>query len=454
MRKITTIILNLVLLKIGSGGLQAQVDTSAYWNDPEFVQSFMGSYGFLPEIEPEINPEEIQLFRDLLEVIKVNPKAAAAQLQQSINEQSSAALTFVLGNLYLQSQQLNAAIAAYQQALEKFPNYRRVYKNLGVIYLQEAQYAAAVENFAKAIELGDRDGKTYGRLGFCYMQMNNYTAAEEAFRQAILLDPPELDWKQGLAECLLQTKAYQEAEALFADLIVIKPDDATFWRFQANTYIGQNKPVQAAVNLEVVKGLGQAEVQDLILLGDIYLKQLNVFDEALKAYTLAIRKERSPAVYEAAFNSVDIFYYFAEYEKAKALIALIRNTFSAELTEKDDLELLVASAKLARAQDKDAEAAEILESIIARDPLNGEALIELAQYYDEQGDFVKAEMKLKHAQNIDGFAFKALVKHAQLLVKQKKFGEAIPLLKQALNIKQDDRIQRYLERVERANKVT
>lgn len=433
---------------------QSQPTISDYWNDPEFVKSFMGSYGFLPEIEPKINQDEVELFRDLLEVIKVNPQAAAVQLQQSINAQSSAALVFVLGNLYLQSRDLDAAIQAYQQALDKFPNYRRVFKNMGVVYLQQEQYDLAIKHFAKAIELGDRDGKTYGRLGFSYMQMENLTAAEEAFRQAILHDPQEQDWKQGLAECLLQTKAFQEAQALFSDLITLNPDDATFWRFQANTYIGQGEPLKAAANLEVVKGLGQANVQDLILLGDIYLKQLSVFDVALEAYTLAIRKEQTSAVFDAAFNSVDIFYYFEEYEKTKALIALIRKTFSAELTESDELALLVASAKVARAEDNDSEAVQLLESIIERDPLNGEALIELAKYYEAQGDMVKAEMKLKHAQNIEGFKFKAFVQHAQIMVKQKKFDAAIPLLKQALDVKDDDRIKRYLERIIQANKVT
>ena len=432
--------------------LSAQVrkSPSDYWNDPEFVAAFMGSYGFLPEVEPKIQESEIELFQDLLQVIQVDPKAAATRLQQSIQPGSSAALLFVLGNLYLQTSNFDQAIAAYQQALEKFPNYRRVYKNLGIIYLQQEDFKQSIAHLTRAIELGDREGKTYGRIGFAYVQVGNFTAAEEAFRQAILQDAEELDWQQGLAQCLLENKAYGEAESLFSSLIAQQPDDPTFWRFQANVFLAQEKPAQAAINLEVVKRMGKAELQDLLLLGDIYLKQLKLFDEAIQAYALAIRTDQSAKAYKAIFNSIEIFNYFGEYEKSKSLIAMLRESFQQYLTDADDLELLNASAKIFRAEGNATEAAKILVSITERDPLNGKAILELANYFSEIGEFARAEMEFKKAQGLDAYKFDALVKHAQLLVKQKQFKKALALLEDALEIKQDDRIRRYYEQVRRA----
>ncbi len=68
----------------------------------------------------------------------------------------------------------------------------------------------------------------------------------------------------------------------------------------------------------------------------------------------------------------------------------------------------------------------MLEEIVALDPLDGEALILLGQHCAD-----------------------ALVRHAQLLVQQTKYAEALPLLRRAQDLKSREDVQKYLEQVER-----
>lgn len=54
--------------------------------------------------------------------------------------------------------------------------------------------------------------------------------------------------------------------------------------------------------------------------------------------------------------------------------------------------------------------------------------------------------------SLEAFEADAKVRHAQLLVKNGNYAEALPLLRRAQQIKPRDNIQAYLEQVERVAK--
>ena len=87
-----------------------------------------------------------------------------------------------------------------------------------------------------------------------------------------------------------------------------------------------------------------------------------------------------------------------------------------------------------------------------RDALNGEALIELGNYYADQDLMAEAITRYKQAAKISDSERKALVAHAQALVRKNEYREAVPLLKRALQIKNDRNLEDYTARVERAAK--
>lgn len=241
--------------------------------DPEWRKRFLGSYGFLSGQEPPIKQQELELLREVIDLMKVNLPAATARLQAASGPDSSAALDFILANLYFQGGSLDQAKTAYQNAIGKFPDFRRAQKNLGLLLVQEQDFATAATHLAKAVDLGDRGGRNYGLLGYCYLNLDNAFAAEVAYRNAMLQEPDSRDWKLGLARALLSMNKNEEAVALFNGMIADDPDDTTAWMLQANAYLALDQPAQAAVNLETVQLLGKAEPSTLKLLGDIYMNE-------------------------------------------------------------------------------------------------------------------------------------------------------------------------------------
>ena len=80
-------------------------------NDPEWQKRFLGSYGFLSGAEPDVNAGELEVLREVIDLMRVNPdgcvdRAAAARRARD----SSAALDFILANLQFQNGKLEDAV--------------------------------------------------------------------------------------------------------------------------------------------------------------------------------------------------------------------------------------------------------------------------------------------------------------------------------------------------------
>jgi tetratricopeptide (TPR) repeat protein len=417
--------------------------------DPEWQKRFLGSYGFLSGAEPDIRPSELEVLKEVIDLMKVNPRAAAAMLEQTQSADSSAAVDFILANLQFQNGDLEAAEDSYESALRKFPDFRRAHKNLGLLRVQANELAGATEHLTRAIELGDRDGRTYGLLGYCYVNLENYVAAEAAYRNAVLAEPDTRDWQLGLARSLLAMEKYKEAAALFSSLIEKDPENGTYWMLQANAFLGLNEPLKAAVNLEAARLLGKADIQSLILLGDIYMNDGDA-DLAREAYLDVVKMDEKAEHFRAAQRAAELLVRVGANADAAALVQSIERRYGKRLDADQQLELMTLQAKLARAQGRPDEAARILETIVQRDGTRGEALLELARYHRDVGNKQKAVLMLERAQNLEDFEYEALVEHAQLEVGERHYDRAANLLRQATRIRSEPRVERFLAQVEEA----
>lgn len=448
MKKIKTLLLGAIL---ATASLSAQSNPGAdMWNDPEFVKGFVGSYQFLQGYEPEISNEEKESLRSLLDLIKSNPVQAAQLLEPQIKPSSSAAFDFILANLHFQNGNLPKAKTFYTNATKKWPAFRRAYKNLALVLVQQGDFDAAIPVISKALELGEVDGRAYGLLAYGYLLQGKYYPAEAAYRQAILIQPDVKDWKVGLARCLLDSENYTDAIALFNTLLKDEPDNADYWLLQSNAYLGSEQTLKAAQNIEIVRRMGAAKLETLTLLGDIYMNNGHP-NLALSAYLAAVEKAATTQS-EPLIRAADILSRTGNYDQAQTLISKIRANAENGLNDEQDLMLLNSEAKIARAKGNNDAAVKILNKIVERDSLNGDAIIELANYYAEQGMMPEAVTRFEQAAKIQASERKAIIAHAQALVRNSEYRDALPLLKRALQMQDDRNLSEYTERVERAAK--
>jgi predicted Zn-dependent protease len=427
--------------------LAADHELASVWNDADFQRRLIGSYGFASEAEPKLQPDELEKYRTIVVPILTNsdPKKIIATLEGLTGPRASAVFDFTLGNIYFQREDLTNAVKYFESAILKFPDYRRAQKNLAFALVRDGKYAEAVKPLTRTIALGGGDGKVFGLLGFANVSQGRNVSAEAAYRQALVYEPENLDFKLGLVKSSIGTGNYTYALALLDELLKQYPERDNLWMLQANLFIQQEKPAQAAISLEMMRRLEKATPQSLNLLGDLYMAQ-DSRDLALGAYLEALAKDggQNPA---KALRPAQILVSRGAFAEANQLFAKIR-TASTPLSGADELKLLKLEAKVAMSTGAGEKAIESLEQIIQKDPLDAEALMLAGDYYAKNNQKEKAEFRYRTAAGITGYEADAFVKHAQLLVQSQKYVEATELLKKAQKVKPRDNVQRYLEKVE------
>lgn len=419
---------------------------ASVWNDPEFTRRLLGSYGFLSEAEPRLNPEEQKAYREkIVPLLREDPKKAVPELEKLVKPEASALFDFTLGNILFQSDDLTNAIVHFEAALAKFPDFRRAQKNLGLALLRGGNYEAAIKPLSRTVSLGGADSKTYGLLGFAQMNLQRYASAEAAYRQALLFEPDNLDFRLGLVKCLIAQASYDAALALLDELIRQFPDRDTLWALQANVFIQKEQPARATVNFEILRRMGKATAAQLFTLGDLYLSQ-EIRDLALKAYLDGIGKDggANPA---KALRAAELLVARGALPEAGQVMARLKAA-PTPLAGAEELRLMKLEARAAFAAGRGEEAIAVLERIAGRNPLDGEALLLAGDHYARSGQREKALLRYESAGRLEGFEADALLKQAQLKVQGQKYAEAVELLRKAQKTRPRDNVQRYLERVE------
>jgi tetratricopeptide (TPR) repeat protein len=369
-------------------------------------------------------------------------------------------MVFVLGNLYFQADRTDEARRAFLEAIRRFPRFRRAHTNLGYLYISKNMTDEALPMLQKAIELGESSSRAYGLLGYCHLLKKNALAAENAYRQAYLFDPASRDWKLGLAQALMAQEKYAESASLIGTMIEENPNDKQLWLQQTNAYLSMDKKEEAAVNLEVLRLKGLADESNLNLLGNLYMDR-NEPQLALYAYLAAMEKTEKLNVPQTV-KSAKILSDYGYPDKADDFIAEVRKKAGDSITDADKLSLMLTEVSVAQAKKQPDRVDVLLNRLLEMNPANGDVLLEYARHKDllsrEEADaekraalVVEARTNYQLAARNDSAAYPANLALGQMLVRERRYPEALPHLQAALELKKSDSLEQYVSRVRRAS---
>jgi tetratricopeptide (TPR) repeat protein len=414
------------------------------WSNPDFRMRFLGSYGFDTGVTPSITSEERDLFAAISNVIAQDPAAAIRTIEAALRDDSSAALFYTIGNLYFQSGNQPSAIDMYEKAIQRFPSFLRAYRNLGTLKVQAGDYDTARKMLIKAVELGAQGADVYGLLGFCYLNLGNASAALTAYSQALFFNPDSRDWRMGIVQALSNLGRHDEVIDRIDGLMQDFPEQVELLLMQANAFLAKGQPADAAATLEVMRSRGASTVASLSLLGDIYLNfqqpdlALSAYEQAISTEILSIDRILRIArrlANSGAWSAVDEFMALAEKQGLQNLSPDGRS------------EVLNLLAQSDLAQERADAASVKLEQVVAANPMNGQALLLLADYHWKKGDFERAEIYFERSARVRETAPDALVQHARMLVSQREFRKASALLERAQTLQPRSHVGQYLEQV-------
>jgi tetratricopeptide (TPR) repeat protein len=420
----------------------------ALLQSPEFQRRLAESYLAESEIEPKLGPVEREALSKVMQLISADKlEEAKGELTAISKPDTSAVYDITLGNLYYQQEKIEDASKAYQIAVAKFPKFRRAWANLGQIQYREGDFKSARRSFARVIELGGGDAMLFGLLGVCHLRCSDDISSESAFRMASLLAPDTIDFKMGLAESLFRQRRFADAASLFRSMTEQSPERADLWKFEGEAQAMLGETMRAIECFEMATRLGGASAPVCNNLGDLYASQ-QLFDLAVASYLAALGADPK-AKTERALRAAKFLCANGALSEARLLVDGVEQK-RPELSDADKKQVLSLRASVAVAQGASAEEAAALQKLVELDPLDGNSLILLGKFHERAGDVEQAVFQFERAAGVAAFEAQAKLSHGQLLVRQGKFQEALPLLRRAVELQPKDAWQKYLEQVEGA----
>ncbi len=433
-----------------------------YFKSKEFRDAFLGTLGVKTDVEPKISEEEQNYLSQIEPFLSEDADACIRAYQKLVTPESTARFEYELGVLYLQKGQIEEARDWMLKAVTKFDNFLRAHTNLGMLYTRLNKTKEAIPHITKALALGQTNEQLFGMLAYCHLQNGDPLSAESAYRNAIMLGPKTVDWKTGLAQALFAQQKAAEAIALLDELLKQQPDKELFWSMQALAYLANQQPMKAAQNLETLAMMDAATAKDYSTLADIYLSE-SIYPLAGQAYINSLTAKNAPATAEGPLRSAEMLAVRAAYPQAQQLLDAIEKHFT-EMPQTDRLKALKIRSRIATALEATDQAVAILKEVIQTDPLDGEALLLLANHYQSEGsaeDLVQSVFYLERAIKVPSVEAEAGVRLAQALVvksstdpdKAKKIESlqrAVDLLKRSQDLKKRESVGKYLADLEKA----
>ena len=210
-----------------------------------------------------------------------------------------------------------------------------------------------------------------------------------------------------------------------------------------------------------------ADANSKLLLGDIYVT-LELPFLAVPQYMEVLQSEKGVST-KKAIRIIEVLARSTNWDEASQVAPGIKERYGPSFTPEEANQFDSLRAEILFALDRKEEAVSALEELVKRDPMNGRVLLLLAGHYGEtfrealSSDLSKADQLAakaiflyERATNLEDSTIKssALMRHGQILVRQKKYSEAVKFLERSNALKPRESLAKYLEQVRRLADLT
>ena len=171
---------------------------------------------------------------------------------------------------------------------------------------------------------------------------------------------------------------------------------------------------------------------------------LQLYDLSLTIYQEALSKKEKLSL-KQYIRVAKILIGRRSYEDGFRYLDKIEKNFGSGYSEEDEKEIRLLQAEVMRATGKNDQAKKLLRVIVEKHPLEGSALIILAQLAWQEKNFVEAGLFFERAAQDSEYEVRALIDHGRMLVSINQYENAIGLLERAQIIEPRDSVASYLK---------
>jgi tetratricopeptide (TPR) repeat protein len=269
----------------------------------------------------------------------------------------------LIGAIRLQQGRFAEAAPMFERARALHPGEPRFAFLHGTALAGMQQFAAAVSAFQAVIKMAPNIPDAYLALGQAQRKLGRSEDAQNTYRKLLRLHPENVDAYIALSSALAETGQFEEAEAPLRRALQYARDpkaQAVLHNNLAIALSSQNKHAEALDALERTQALAP-DMPSLDQRRIDRLSQLGRYDECLDLYRKLLDRNPTDVPLHRAYNS--LLYRLGRKD------AYLTSFDRAPQTR----DILLAKANLLSREKRTAEAQEIFNTLLARDPLDMDA---------------------------------------------------------------------------------
>ena len=220
-----------------------------------------------------------------------DPPSSTAEVNDPVasNSESSRDARFYYnrGNVYLNLDELDKAIADLTKAIELDPQLALAYRRRGTAFTAQVELDKAIADYSKAIELDPEDASTYITRGGVYLQQHEWDKAIADYNMAIELDPEDAFTyiRRGVTYGVQGELDKKIAD--YSKAIQLDPEEASFYTIRGQAYYQQGDLEEAIADYSKAIELDPEDAFTYTIRGQAYYQQGDL-EEAIADYTKSI----------------------------------------------------------------------------------------------------------------------------------------------------------------------
>jgi serine/threonine protein kinase/tetratricopeptide (TPR) repeat protein len=226
-----------------------------------------------------------------------NLELAISAFKEALQRDSRYALAYTgLGEAYLRTfdrtkspEWLELAKDANARAIDLNERLALAHVNQGMTLVASGGYDAAVKEFQRALDLDSLNPDAYRELGSAYEAMNRIQDAENTYKRAIQLRPNDWLSYSTLGVFYYRHGRYQDAEKPFRKVIELTPDNVNGYSNLGGLYIALAQYDQAETLLKKAIQVKPSDARSYSNLGTVYF-QRGQFAKAVPMFEEAVNK--------------------------------------------------------------------------------------------------------------------------------------------------------------------
>jgi tetratricopeptide (TPR) repeat protein len=206
-----------------------------------------------------LQPNNSRALKGMGDVLAADrPDAAVAAYERALELQPDYGRGWLaLGRLHSTNDRAEAALAAYAEAAAAMPRSGAPHYNRGVVLERQGKAAEAVAAYERAVAIQPDYAVAHYNLGALHERQGELRAAEQAYQRALSFAPGHVEALINLGNVFLRTKRLAKAREMYLNALRVAPD--TYPAVHLNLtriYLarGQLQRARAEYDLAVAKG--------------------------------------------------------------------------------------------------------------------------------------------------------------------------------------------------------